>query len=241
MRLTTTNKINITTKLRKILFLCALIAGMLTGRAQTAIDNFTVGPYIVDYLGDGDVKYRLRDNIDLYEFFEIQPDTVFVSNVPAPVRVKSAVQINLKASAGIGTSKVFGLQGQYKLGFAGSWFFNAGASFDITYHHKDRNGKYTMFEIGIPLEVEYGKMEYGHSSLYALAGVTPTYYKTLSASNGNKKSEVYAAPHLEIGGNLPVGNKFLRIGAFAAYNICDKTYRKEIGRAFIGGKIGFIF
>lgn len=227
--------------MKKILFLCALIAGIVSGWGQTAIDNFTVGPYVVDYLGQGDVKYRLRDNIDLYDFFELTPDTVFVSNETAPVRVKSAVQLNLKASAGIGTSKVFGLQGQYKLGFAGSWFFNAGASFDITYHRKDLNGKYTMFEIGVPLEVEYGKMEYGRASLYALVGVTPTFYTTLSASNNNKKSAIYAAPHIEIGGNIPVGKKFLRIGAFASYNICDRTYRREIGRAFIGGKIGFIF
>ena len=63
--------------MKKLLILCALIAGILSGEAQTVIDNFTVGPYIVDYIGQGDVKYRLRDNIDLYEYFELKRDTVF--------------------------------------------------------------------------------------------------------------------------------------------------------------------
>lgn len=227
--------------MKKIFTFCALIAGIVSANAQTVIDNFTVGPYEVDYNGQGDFKYRLRDNINLYEFFELQRDTVIVSNHVTEAFVKSAFQVNITGSAGLGTSKDFGIQGQYKFGFCQSWFFNAGISLDITNHRKDTNGKFDMFEVGILLEIEYGKMTYGKSSLYALAGITPAYYTTLSASNDNKKSAIYIAPHAEVGGTIPVGDKFLRIGVFGAYKICDNTYRIEIGRAFIGGKIGFIF
>ena len=64
--------------MKHFFFLCAVIAGVITGNAQTVVDNFNVGPYIVDYNGRGDVKYRLRDNIDLYEFFELKMDTTII-------------------------------------------------------------------------------------------------------------------------------------------------------------------
>lgn len=58
--------------MRKVLLLGALVIGGMASMAQTPIDHFYVGPYVVDYHGQGDVKYRLRDNVDLYDFLNFK-------------------------------------------------------------------------------------------------------------------------------------------------------------------------
>ena len=72
--------------MKHFFFLCALIAGVIAAKAQTDVDNFNVGPYVVDYNGKGDVKYRLRDNINLYEFFELKMDTTIISVIQTSER-----------------------------------------------------------------------------------------------------------------------------------------------------------
>lgn len=45
--------------------------------AQNEVDDFNVGPYEVYYKGKGDVNFRLKKGVDLYEYFGLKKDTLF--------------------------------------------------------------------------------------------------------------------------------------------------------------------
>lgn len=62
-----------------VLVLCGIFAATMA-KSQAVIDNFTVGPYEVDYKGEGDVNFRLRKGVDLYKYFGLKKDTVIVEN-----------------------------------------------------------------------------------------------------------------------------------------------------------------
>lgn len=241
--------------MKKILFLCALIAGIISCEAQTVIDNFTVGPYVVDYNGQGDVKYRLRENINLYEFFELRKDTIIVAAlVETPVR--HAVQISGHVGTNRYASKEIGLSGVWKQNIGTNLYFNGGLSFAIDHSNFTQSSKRNMFEAGIPLQIEYGKLNHQKASLYGLFGITPTVYSTMSvkewdgdkfvdADGDLKKSGFLVAPVLEFGGNIPVGNAIMRIGVYVTYKINCTTgtydvYGHSAGRCFLGAKIGVI-
>ena len=60
--------------MKKIVFvICGLLAATIV-KGQEVIDNFQVGPYEVDYMGKGDVNFRLRKDIDLNEYYKIKKD-----------------------------------------------------------------------------------------------------------------------------------------------------------------------
>ncbi len=227
--------------MKKILIFCAFIAGIISSGAQTVIDNFTVGPYVVDYNGQGDVKYRLRDNINLYEFFELKPDTVYINNPVASRKIDSAFQVDVKIGAGLFAAKEYGIEGMWKKSVATDWFFNCGLSLSLADRKMENSNRYDMVEIGIPLEIEYCRLYRYKSSLYALAGVAPALFVKGKAPEGTKKNGFIVAPKIEMGGNIPIGNYLLRIGAYATYKINNNVYKDYIGRAFIGGKVGIIF
>ena len=52
--------------MKKVVLSLLIVANAICCAAQVPIDHFNVGPYVVDYNGIGDIKYRLRDDIDLY-------------------------------------------------------------------------------------------------------------------------------------------------------------------------------
>lgn len=241
--------------MRKFLTLCAVIVGIISTNAQTVIDNFTVGPYVVDYNGEGDVKYRLRDNINLYEFFELQKDTTIVAAV-VEVPVKHAIQISGYLGANRYASKEIGISGVWKQNIGTNLYFNGGLSLAIGHSNFSQVQQRNMFEVGIPLQIELGKLNHQKAGLYGTFGIAPTIYSTMSAKKWDndkyvdvdkdlKKSGFLIAPSLEFGGNIPVGTTIMRIGVYGIYKINCTTgdydvYKNCAGRCFLGAKIGFV-
>lgn len=230
-----------------------MIASVFTCSAQTVIDNFNIGPYVVDYNGQGDVKYRLRDNINLYEFFELQMDTTIIS-LAAEVPVKHAIQLSGRVGANRFASKEIGLEGVWKQNIGKNLYFNGGISFTIGHtNYVGKSAKRNMFEVGIPLQIELGKLNHQYASLYGMFGIAPTFYSTMNATYWNgekqtddiKKSGFLIATSLEFGGNIPVGSVIMRIGVYGTYKINCTTsdydvYGKCAGRMFLGAKIGIV-
>ncbi len=240
--------------MRKLVILCAAMLGIVTCMAQTVIDNFNVGPYIVDYNGQGDVKYRLRDNIDLYEFFELKMDTTVVVETNE-IPISHAIAISGNVGANRFASKEIGLEGVWKQHLNRNLYFNGGLSlsFGLTNYGKNASDR-SMIEIGVPLQLELGKLNHQSASLYGAVGLTPAAYATLSAENvvdgertdGIKKSGFLIAPSLDFGGNIPVGSTILRIGVYAKFKVnCtpgdfDVYTKGGAGRMFLGARIGFV-
>lgn len=242
--------------MKKLIILCAFIASMLCGKAQTVTDNFTVGPYEVDYYGQGDFKYRLRDNINLYNYFELKRDTTIVTNV-VETPVRHALQISGYVGANRYAAKEIGISGVWKQNICTNLFFNGGVSIAIDHSDLSRYSKREMLEAGIPLQVEVGKLKHNAASLYGAFGITPTLYSTMSVKRWDgkenefvddkdlKKAGFLIAPSLEFGGNIPVGNSIVRIGVYGTYKINCTTgdvdvYKLSAGRCFLGAKIGFV-
>ena len=238
--------------MKHLLSICVLAATTLTGNAQTEIDNFTVGPYTVDYNGPGDIKYRLRDNINLYEFFELQKDTTIVST-EIEVPVNHAFEIAGRVGANRYASKEIGLEGVWKQSIGEQLYFNGGLSLTIGHTNSGKHSVHrNMFEIGVPLQIELGKLNHQRASLYGSFGIAPTFYSTMNASwwNGEeredetKKSGFMISPSLEFGGNIPVGDIILRIGVYGTYKInctsSDYDVCKQSGHMFLGAKIGIV-
>lgn len=239
--------------MKKFSLLCAMLIGFLACGAQTVTDQFIIGPYVVDYNGQGDVKYRLMDNVNLYEFFELKQDTTIVAVVDEePIR--NAVQLSGKVGANRYSSKEFGLEGVWKHRIGKNLYFNGGVSFVIGHSNCPQYYKRTMLEIGLPLQLEVGKLNHQNASLYGLFGVTPTFYSTMSTKiwgnndwldGDQKKSGLLVAPSVEFGGNIPLGSTIVRLGVYGTYKINCTTkdfdaYKTEAGRCFLGAKIGIV-
>lgn len=122
------------------------------------------------------------------------------------------------------------------------------------YNEEVNNLKDVLFEVGVPLSVEFANLNKGTSSFFASVGFTPAYYTTLSAKenkdgkdvDADKKSGLYVAPKVELGGYIPVNDHFLMLGLFGEHRInCtkaeDNIFKQRIGRAFVGANIGYVF
>ncbi|MBO8445648.1 MAG: hypothetical protein IAC23_08170 [Bacteroidetes bacterium] len=244
--------------MKKVFLLCILVAAAMELMAQTPVDHFNVGPYVVDYNGKGDVKYRLRDNIDLYEFFELQKDTVVISKVSGE-SVKSAVQISARYGSSVSSSNELGVDCVWKRNIAPNLYFNGGLSLLWGYHQMengDRSGMRNLFEAGIPLQIELGRLDRKCASLYGIAGVIPSFYSTKNTFRrlftGNADVEgildgcgFLLSPVLEFGGNIPVGGTVVRIGVYGEYKInCTSapygSCRSADNSMFIGTRIGVV-
>lgn len=239
--------------MKHFLLLCAMVACSLTAVAQTVTDSFVIGPYLVDYLGDGETRYRLRDNINLYEFFDLRKDTTVIS-MAQEIPVEHAIQLSLRFGANRSASKDLALEGVWKQNIAKNLYFNGGLSLAIDHTDFGKTGmRRNMFEVGIPLQIELGNLNRQYASLYGLFGIAPTFYSTMNASSWNgdkrvddiKKSGFLIAPSLEFGGNIPVGGTVLRLGIHGIYKINCTTGDYDVygccaGRAFLGAKIGVV-
>lgn len=234
--------------MRKLFLLFATIVASITCVAQTPVDNFIVGPYVVDYLGQGDVKYRLRDNIDLYKYFGLKKDTTIVTkNVETvSVPVKSAIQVSAVLGANLYTTKEFGVEGVWKQNVSKDLYLNGGLSFLFDYTAQNGDAaKRTMFELGVPLQVEWSNLNRQKATFFGLFGLTPAFYSTVKADSGVKKSGMLVSPMLEVGGNIPTGDLIVRISVYGKYKINCSTsdfdvYKEDVGQAFIGGKISVV-
>lgn len=258
-----------------LLALCAIAA--MAGFAQSSEpDSFEVGPYNVDYYGEGEFYYQLKNGVDLYKFFKLKKDTVINVIEPATEPVKSAFQIGIFMAIPrydlLGTSNVFGLEGAWKLRLGQQVYFNAGLSFGFRigeFHshtyikgssesnskwYFDNYFKETMIEIGVPIFVEFTKLDRKKASLFASIGVVPSFYTGAQGRDGDEynteendsKSGFYVAPRLEIGGYIPVGSKVVRACGFYQNNQnCTPgdydVYKNRIGRGHVGAKIGLVF
>ena len=247
--------------MRKITSLLILLTLTVICSAQN-IDNFDVGPYEVDYKDKGDFKFRLRKDIDLYEYFGLKRDTV-VQEIRKSHPVKGAFQLNafFGAYSYEGSTTSLGLDGSWKQKIGKMLYFNSGISVGISYGKYDGRNylKETMLQIGIPVSIEVSQLNHNRASLFAGLGVTPTYYNTLKSeyqnhkkTNPKKNSGIYVAPKLEVGSYIPVNKCIVRIGLFGQYNInCSKNeigtqtdanvFKEYIGCVSIGGNVGIVF
>lgn len=259
--------------IKKILLISLCAVAALTALAQSSEpDSFEVGPYNVDYYGAGDFNYQLKKEIDLYKYFKLKKDTIINVVEPAAEPLKSAFQISafmaLPRYVVSGASNVFGLEGAWKMGLSRQVYFNAGLSFGVrmgkyhrnTYDAKkdmmlnDYEFKETVMEIGVPISIEFTKLDRKKASLFGSIGVVPTFFTGAQGENGNdynsedndSKSGFYVAPRIEIGGYVPVGGKLIRIGGFYQNNLnCTPgdydVYKNRIGRGHVGAKMGIVF
>jgi len=245
--------------MRRLIVFAILFVTIVTGYAQS-VDNFVVGPYEVDYKGEGDFKFRLRKGVDLYEYFGLKKDTIIQNTANEYQPVKHGIQVSVFMSlprfAMVGNSNIFGLSGSWKQQIGKTIYMNAGLSLGYSY------GKYNtscfredaMLEIGVPLSLEFTKLDHKKASVYAGIGLVPTFYSTIKAnettSNGIKKdvkkdSGFLVAPRIDFGGYIPLSKQILRIGIYGEYKInCSgdiNIYKERIGRAFVGANVGLVF
>ena len=255
-----------------LLALCCMIFS-ITGFAQNnEPDFFEVGPYEVDYYGVGDYHAQLKKGVDLYNFFNLKKDTVINVVEPTSEPVKSAFQVGvfvaLPRYVVLGASNVFGIEGAWKMRLSQKAYFNAGLSLGArmgkfhrhTYDTNkgamvyDNEFTETVIEVGVPLSIEFTKLDRKKASLYCGIGVVPTFYTGAQGENGddynsgddNSKSGFYVAPRLEVGGYIPMNGKFIRIGGFYQNNInCTAgdydIYKNRIGRGHVGANISLVF
>ena len=234
------------------LILCGLLTTTMA-KSQEVIDNFQVGPYEVDYMGKGDVNFRLKKNINLYEYFKLQKDTIIAESKKVQP-IKKGFEVGVTYSMprfGVkGAFNSFGVYGSAKSKVTNNIYLNYGGKIAISYGHYNEevnNLKDVLFEVGVPLSVEFANLNKDTSSF-------PAYYTTLSAKenkdgkdvDADKKSGLYVAPKVELGGYIPVNNHFLKLGLFGEYRInCtkaeDNIFKQRIGRAFVGANIGYVF
>lgn len=241
------------------LILCGLLTTTMAN-SQEVIDNFQVGPYEVDYMGKGDVNFRLNKNINLYEYFKLQKDTIIAESKKVQP-IKKGFEIGVTYSMprfGVkGAFNSFGVYGSAKTRVSNNTYLNYGGKIAFSYGHYNEevnNLKDVLFEVGVPLSVEFANLNKGTSSLFASVGFTPAYYTTLNAKENisgkdvdvDKKSGLYVAPKVELGGYIPVNDHFLKIGLFGEYRISytkaeDNIFKQRIGRAFVGANIAYVF
>ena len=241
------------------LILCGLLTTTMA-KSQEVIDNFQVGPYEVDYMGKGDVNFRLKKNINLYEYFKLQKDTIIAESKKVQP-IKKGFEVGVTYSMprfGVGGAfNSFGVYGSAKSKVTSNIYLNYGGKIAISYGHYNEevnNLKDVLFEVGVPLSVEFANLNKDTSSFFASVGFTPAYFTTLSAKenkdgkdvDADKKSGLYVAPKVELGGYIPVNDHFLKLGLFGEYRInCTKSedniFKQRIGRAFVGANIGYVF
>ncbi len=241
----------------KKLIVLAILFATLSSYAQTP-DNFDVGPYEVSYKGEGDFRFRLRKDVNLYDYFGLKKDTIIQKKEVQTKPFNKGFQLNLFMELPRrSVTQLYGVGGNWKHKVGGITYINAGLSFAYLF------GKYNTYqmvkneafmEIGLPLSVEFSKIDYKKASLYAGVGVVPAIYTTVKSEqivNGEKTAgkEYFGAllsPRIDFGGYIPVYNKIIRVGVFGEYKInCSGSelniYKDHIGCAFLGANIGVVF
>lgn len=241
-------------------FLIMCLATLTSTMSAQKVDNFIVGPYEVEYQSEGDYKFRLRKGIDLYDYFDLEKDTIIKIEEEIPVSYKNGIQVNTFFSmpryAMHGASNVYGVDGSWKQMIGKNVYLNAGLSVGLSwgkYSTSMNNLKDMMLEAGVPVSVEFANINEKKASLYVGGGLVPTFYSTLKAEETNasgkkqnvdKESGFMIAPRLDFGGYIPCNEQIVRIGFFGQYNInCSGTdiFKERIGRFFIGANVGLVF
>lgn len=244
--------------MNKSLTIFFMLLSIGCANAQERADDFNVGPYEVYYKGPGDVNFRLRKGIDLYEYFGLQKDTVIQVEDMAPKQLNHAVQVSLFGRAGLFRYSSFdsmscGLEVDWKQRIANKTYINGGLS--IGYGTAARLNVFEEFwEVGIPVSLELTNLNKTKSSLYGSIGIAPTYCSVINTRNimltagdvpENNKG-IYFAPRLDCGGYIPIGRIIVKAGLSFRYRINSsaikqKVYYQIIERSIFGVNLGLVF
>lgn len=254
--------IRILNKLKTFIVCAFLLTTFTNGYAQ--VDQFRVGPYIVNYIGEDDHPYDLViDSMQLYDFYHLKRDTVI--NVTTPTKLKRGVQI--VANTGVsgllkdGGFTHYDISGNIKQQLDESIYLNAGLSAGLsTGEYGSKNTphyrKDQMIEIGIPVSLEVTNIyqDFNKSSLYGGVGFTPTFYKTtkIDDSSADKVKDanvkdfgILVTPRVDFGAYIPVFGQILRVGIYGEYRICCfqnvSIYKKRVSKSVLGVNVGLVF
>lgn len=247
--------------MKKLLLFATMLLSASVADAQEVLDHFKVGPYEVDYRGKGDVNYRIRKDVDIRKFFNIENDTIVEYIQPETQPIESAVQVSAVYTMPLftaGKTNSFAIEAAWKKHLSGVMYFNAGLMLGMQVgEYENCNLSENLLEIGMPLSLEFSRIERGRSSVYATVGVMPTYYTTakaeyLDATRKNeaveleKPSGLMVAPRLELGAYVPVADQLLRFGFCLQMdlNCSNKDYdqfKLHSGDNYIGFNVGLVF
>lgn len=246
--------------MKKIMFVAVLFLTAVLANAQ--VDHFEVGPYEVEYQKDGDYKYRLQKDVDLYKFFDLKKDTTIIVEQAKPEPISHAWQIGAELMGRLWgfvreatQASVFA---QYKLKIGTDFYFNGGLSLGYQANRCISSGMQIdadILEVGIPLSIEYARLKKKSSSLFILAGIIPTYSTTLSQKlhGGNdlgKSHGIRIDPRVEFGTYVPVSNVMVRVGLFIqkGISLSDSNpdgialdYKSRTSRVTVGGNASIVF
>lgn len=235
--------------MKKIVLILYAILATTMAKGQIVKDYFQVGPYEVDYLGKGDVNFRLRKGVDLYEYFGLKKDTVINKVEMKPQPVKNAFQLDvfmaLPRYVEKSCTNVFGVDGVWKFNIANGVYFNTGLSFALAFSKYDAKSA-TMIQAGIPLMFEFANVDNHKSSLYCGVGLIPKFYSNARDNNDANKSGLLIAPKIETGAYVPFAGQLVRLGGFVNYDInCSggdyDAFKERYGRLYVGANIGLVF
>lgn len=240
--------------MKKLFLIATILMSMGIVNAQDVVDEFNVGPYEVQYNGLGDVNYRLKKGVNLYDYFGLKKDTII--NEPKSEPLKHGFQLSFFGETSMSRSNhslVFGLEGVWKQKIAKNTYFNGGVSLGYAITTLSNINK-DVIETGIPLSIEWTNINTTKAALYGAIKVTPTYFttipqKTVDIPDGETPKRfqgLNVSPGIDLGGYLPMGKQIVKIGVTFRYKIDCTTkdseiYQGGLGRAFVGANIGIIF
>lgn len=243
--------------MKKFLLLVTMLFSLGAVNAQDVVDDFNVGPYEVYYKGLGDVNFRLKKGIDLYEYFGLKKDTIINIVEPKAEPLKNGIQVSAYFETAMYEiarySMVYGIEGIWKHRIANYTYLNAGLSLGIA-STTITNLEQDVLETGVPISIEWTNLNPRRTNLYGGIGVSPTYFSTMNASyktapegvTPEKHNGVYVAPRVDVGCYVPVGSQYVKVGISWRYKFnCSgkdyNMYQMINGRTYIGANLGIIF
>ena len=116
--------------------------------------------------------------------------------------------------------------------------------------------KANIFEIGIPLSIEYSNIKKESCAPFILFALSPVYSTTLSQKEEVTERDLGGSsafrldPRVEFGTYFPIGGQLCRIGLFFKTGISltesnpdglDLDYGRRTSRVGVGGNISIVF
>lgn len=248
--------------MKKSLLSVALLAASLICFSQNrdGFKKFDVGPFEVI---DEDNNYRLRDGVNIPEYFEFK----------TPMDQNSfQIDVFFNLPGVCKDVNTYGFDFVWKRKISENWFVNGGiaaafptAKSALLFYQKI-DGKRTItetdglsslksFYVGIPVSLEYIWGKNRLVSGYFGFGLTPGYY-----GNGAFDAELYGvaeklyvkygyflAPRVDLGFYAPVGRTYIRAGLLIEYKIdltdrnVENRFKYGIGKFMPGINVGLVF
>ena len=219
--------------MKKIIFSLMLVV-MTTAAFAQSPDKIKVGPYEIHYYGKQDYDYMLMEDINLFEFYDLQKDTtIVIEEKTDPMKHGMQVGLGMRLPFGSPRTPVLGVEGVWKQGLGKNFYLNAGL--DLNYVPAvEARGYKAGVEIGIPVSIEYTNLDRQKAALYVGVGAIPAYYTSAG------KFDV--APRVDFGGYLPLFDQLFRIGVFGQFNTTPEVRNQFTKRGLsVGGTLGIVF